>query len=67
MWRKRFKRLAASLGRAGDPAGAAGDGADRGQRARPRRLARAVLKRLLYSPVSLRLFGHMILTVAVKP
>ena len=67
MWRKRFKRLAASLGRAGDPTGAAGDGADRGQRVRPRRLARAVLKRLLYSNVSLRLFGHMILTVAVKP
>jgi SAM-dependent methyltransferase len=63
MWRKSFKRLAASLQSPAEPiAGGAGPG----PRARPPRLARAALKRLLYSPVSLRLFGHMILAVAVK-
>jgi SAM-dependent methyltransferase len=64
MWRTRFKRLAATLGRAGAPAAGAGDGADPAPPSR--RLARTVLKRLLYSPVALKLFGHMILAVAVK-
>ncbi len=61
MWRTRFKRLAASLGRPIEPTGAGGAA----PAAPP--LARSVLKRLLYSPISLRLFGHMILAVATKP
>jgi len=61
MWRTRFKRLAASLGRPIEPTGAGGAAPA------PPPLARSVLKRLLYSPVSLRLFGHMILAVATKP
>jgi len=78
MWRKRLRRIAASLGqpREVEAPGAATEGSDRAAgdhaapaapRARPRRLARTVLRRLLYSPVSLRMFGHMILAVAVKP
>jgi hypothetical protein len=39
----------------------------RARPARTRRLARVVLKRILYTPPSLRMFGHMILAVAVKP
>ena len=67
MWRKRFKRLVAELGGAGDGVVAA----IAGQSPRPaptstRQLARATLKRILYSDVALRLFGHMILAVAVK-
>jgi SAM-dependent methyltransferase len=65
MWRTRFKRLAAALGgaaRTGPPS----DSIDSAPRARGRRLARSVLKKVLYSPLSLRLFGHMILAVAVK-
>ncbi|HYB44421.1 MAG TPA: class I SAM-dependent methyltransferase [Candidatus Methylomirabilis sp.] len=61
MWRKHVERLVPGLGNAAAPTGGA-DGA------RPRgRPARSVLKRLLYSSLSLRLFGHMILAVAVKP
>ena len=67
MWRKRFKGLAASLGRASEPTGIGGNGAGGAAAAPPPPLARAVLKRLLYTPVSLRLFGHMILAVAIKP
>jgi SAM-dependent methyltransferase len=63
MWRKRFKQVAANLGGA---ARSSAPGGDIGGVPRGRRLARAVLKRLLYSAVSLRLFGHMILAVAVK-
>ncbi len=32
-----------------------------------RRLARTALKKILYGEIALRLFGHMILAVAVKP
>jgi SAM-dependent methyltransferase len=80
MWRKRLRRVAASLGQAREvgarvpaPAtaewdrGAGDPPAPAAPRARPRRLARALLRRLLYSEVSLRMFGHMILAVAVKP
>ena len=66
MWRTRFKQLAASLAPGSPPTGAPGDRGDEVPRARRQRLIRTVLKRLLYSPVSLRLFGHMILAVAVK-
>jgi SAM-dependent methyltransferase len=39
----------------------------RARPARMRRLARTVLKRILYTSPSLDMFGHMILAVAVKP
>ena len=65
MWRKRFKRLAVQLGGAGDGIAAVA-GAPRSQSAGTRRLARAALRRVLYSDVALRLFGHMILAIAVK-
>jgi SAM-dependent methyltransferase len=55
IWRKRFTRLAATAASRADPAPPG------------RRLARDWLRRLLYTGVSLRLFGHMILAVAVKP
>jgi SAM-dependent methyltransferase len=60
MWRKRFRRLAASLGEGG-AAGAAPGGPPR------RRLARTAIRTILYGEIALRLFGHMILAVAVKP
>ncbi len=60
MWRKRFKRLARNLGRPDESTAVAGADPE------APRLARTVLKRLLYSSVSLKLFGHMILAVAVK-
>jgi SAM-dependent methyltransferase len=63
MWRKCFRRIAAGLG---ESDGAAADGAGPRRQGR-RRLARALVRRLLYHPVSLRLFGHMILAVAIKP
>ena len=62
MWRARFRWLAART-RGGAPA--AGD-RPRAARPSPRRVARALLRRLLYGPVPLRLFGHMLLAVAVK-
>jgi SAM-dependent methyltransferase len=67
MWRKRFGRFATRLG-GGDDAASAGDAFPRtGRSTRPRELARTALKRVLYSGPALRLFGHMILAVAVKP
>ena len=67
MWRKRFKRLAAELGGASDGVVAAvARQSPRPASTSTHRLARAVLKRILYSDVALRLFGHMILAVAVK-
>src|SRR5262245_16727581 len=67
MWRKRFTRLAAELGGAGDGHAAAVAGqSPRSQSTSTRRLARATLRRILYSDVLLRLFGHMILAIAVR-
>src|SRR5262245_4838004 len=67
MWRKRFKRLATELGGGGDAAVTTGaDQSPRPASMSARRLARAAFKRILYSDVALRLFGHMILAVAVK-
>jgi SAM-dependent methyltransferase len=63
MWRKSLRRITANLGPAAQPSG----DTDLGPSARRPRAARDVLKRILYSPISLRLFGHMILAVAVKP
>jgi len=60
MWRKRFGRLAGQLATA--PASAPGPAG----RGRARLGARATLRALLYSPVALRLFGHMILAVAIR-
>lgn len=67
MWRKRFKGLAASLGRGGESTGIGRNSTGPAAPAHREGLARAVLKKLLYNPVSLRLFGHMILAVATKP
>ncbi len=63
MLRSGLRRLGAGLG-----SGAGGGGAQNETPTPPRRrrLARAVLRRLLYGGISLRLFGHMILAVAVK-
>jgi SAM-dependent methyltransferase len=47
------------------PAGSTSVG--RARPAQTRRLARGVLKRILYTSPSLDMFGHMILAVAVKP
>jgi SAM-dependent methyltransferase len=59
MWRTRFGRLADQLGATSSNA--------RGSAGRTRRpTARAAVRALLYSPVALRLFGHMILAIAVK-
>lgn len=66
MWRKRFKRLSPRLSPADEPAAVAGDASDPGLPARSRWFLRRALRRLLYSPLSLALSGHMILAVAVK-
>ena len=66
MWRTRFKRLAVELGGAGDHVGVVAGESPRPRSRSMRRLARAALRRILYSDVSLRLFGHMILAIAVK-
>jgi SAM-dependent methyltransferase len=66
MWRKRFKRLAAGLGGEADAVAAAARQSSRSSSMSSRRLARAALRKILYSDVALRLFGHMILAVAVK-
>jgi len=72
MFRARFRWLAARLGggaREGGTreGGAPADAPPRGRaRPSPRRIARAALRRALYGDASLRLFGHMILAVAVK-
>jgi len=65
MWRERFNRLAAGLGGGDEGRGASG-GSRPGAVTGPRRLARTVLKKVLYGGIALRLFGHMILAVAVK-
>jgi SAM-dependent methyltransferase len=67
MWRKRLRRLAMGLGGGNETAGISGGEAGRRTPTGPRGLARAALKKTLYSEVALRLFGHMILAVAVKP
>jgi len=66
MWRKRFKRLAAELGGAGDGVAAVARQSPRPASTRARRLARVAVKSILYSDIALRLFGHMILATAVK-
>jgi hypothetical protein len=66
MWKKRFKGLAAGLGGAADDIGAAGDQSPRPMSTSARQIARTAVKKLLYSEAALRLFGHMILAVAVK-
>jgi SAM-dependent methyltransferase len=66
MWRKRFKRVAAELGGASDGAAAVAGQSARGASTSTRRLARTALQSILYSDVALRLFGHMILAIAVK-
>ena len=66
MWRSRFGRLAAGLGAERGERGGARGGGRSGASVLPRRLARAAVLRLLYGRLSLRLFGHMILAVAVK-
>ena len=67
MWRKRFKRLAGGPGIADEAGQVAGGGSRPGAVTAPRQLARTVLKKILYGGLALRLFGHMILAVAVKP
>ena len=67
MWRKRFRRLAANLGQAGEAVALPAHGRAAAPGARPRPLARTMLRRALYSGLSLRMFGHMILAVALKP
>jgi SAM-dependent methyltransferase len=66
MWRKRFKRLAAELGGASDGVAAVAGQSPRRTSTSTRRLARTALRGILYSDVALRLFGHMILAIAVK-
>ncbi len=66
MWRKCFSRLAAGLGGDGAAGSVPGDGTPPRATGASRRLARAALRKILYSEISLRLFGHMILAVAVK-
>jgi SAM-dependent methyltransferase len=65
MWRTRLRRIAAALGGEGEATGVAGGEASRPGPG-PRRLTRSALKRILYGEMALRLFGHMILAVAVK-
>jgi SAM-dependent methyltransferase len=67
MWRKRFRRLAAGLGGVDESTSVSDGGAPRRTPAGGRRFVKAALKTLLYGEVALRLFGHMILAVAVKP
>jgi SAM-dependent methyltransferase len=67
MWRKGFRRLAAGLGGKDESTSVSEGGAPRRTPRGPRGLARAALKQVLYGEVALRLFGHMILAVAVKP
>jgi SAM-dependent methyltransferase len=66
MWRTRFRRLAEGLGGGDAVAGISRGGTPR-QTPRSRRLARTALKKILYGEIALRMFGHMILAVAVKP
>ncbi len=66
MWRKRFTGLAAGLGAGAGAVSAAGAQSPRPTSASARHLARTALKKILYSDAALRLFGHMILAVAVK-
>ncbi|HXJ80538.1 MAG TPA: class I SAM-dependent methyltransferase [Candidatus Methylomirabilis sp.] len=66
MWRTYFRRLAGGLDGTGAAASVTDDGASHRAPVSPRRLARAAVKRILYSEIGLRLFGHMILAVAVK-
>ena len=66
MWRRRFRRLAEGLGGGDAVAGISRGGTPR-QSPSARRLARTALKKILYGEIALRLFGHMILAVAVKP
>jgi SAM-dependent methyltransferase len=66
MWRTRFRRLATGLGGAGDAVGAGRHAPLRRASAGARGLVRGALKQILYSKTALRLFGHMILAVAVK-
>ena len=66
MWRKRFKRLAAGLGGEDGAVSAASDRSLRPTSVSARRLARTAIRKILYGEVALRLFGHMILAVAVK-
>jgi SAM-dependent methyltransferase len=66
MWRKRFKGLAAELGAGAAGVGGATDRSSRGMPTSARQLARTALQTLLYSQPALRMFGHMILAVAVK-
>jgi SAM-dependent methyltransferase len=67
MWRGRFRRLAAGLAEGGEAANVS----DGKTPPRPplglRRFARAAFRKILYGAIALRLFGHMILAVAVKP
>jgi SAM-dependent methyltransferase len=66
IWRKQFKQLAATFGGRGVAGRLAVDESPGGTAMGSRPLARAVLRKILYSGISLRLFGHMILAVAVK-
>ena len=67
MWRKRFRRLAAGLGAEDESHSVSSNGTLGRTPAAGRRAVKAALKKLLYGEVGLRLFGHMILAVAVKP
>jgi SAM-dependent methyltransferase len=66
MWRKHFTRLAAELAGGDEGGGVAGGESRRGTPTGLRQLARSAVKAMLYGRISLRLFGHMILAVAVK-
>jgi SAM-dependent methyltransferase len=64
VWRKYARRVAPNLAA---PSARVGTGwGHAGRAAAAPRLARGALKRLVYTAVSLELFGHMILAVAVK-
>jgi SAM-dependent methyltransferase len=65
LWRKALSRIARRRGAARD--GSPPDGEGAAAQGGARSLARTVLKRALYSPLSLRLSGHMILAIAVRP
>jgi SAM-dependent methyltransferase len=65
MWRKALKRISPRRGDAHESLSPGREPATGAASARSR--ARTALKRVLYSPLSLRMCGHMILAVAVRP
>jgi len=67
VWRKALKRIAPPRAEAPAPRPSESGRRLAGRQWGARSLARMALKRILYSPLSLRMCGHMILVVAARP